>query len=43
MIDYIARFSVNDFENKVLNDHNSEVKKLAAAMGKRVDLRRPVS
>lgn len=43
MNDYIARFRVNDFEKQELKEHIREVQKLAAAMGKRVDLRRPVS
>ena len=47
MNDYIARFRVNfrvnDFEKQELKEHIREVQKLAAAMGKRVDLRRTVS
>ena len=43
MNDYIARFRVNDFEKQELKEHIREVRKLAAAMGKRVDLRRTVS
>ncbi len=40
MNDYIARFRVNDFKKQELKEHIREVQKLAAAMGKRVDLRR---
>ena len=40
MNDYIARFRVNDFEKQELKEHIKEVQKLAAAMGKRIDLRR---
>ena len=43
MNDYIARFRVNDFEKQELKEHIREVQKLAAVMGKRVDLRRTVS
>lgn len=47
MNDYIARFRVNfrvnDFKKQELKEHIREVQKLAAAMGKRVDLRRTVS
>ena len=43
MNDYIARFRVNDFEKQELKEHIREVQKLAAAMGKRVDLRRTVN
>ena len=43
MNDYIARFRVNDLEKQELKEHIKEVQKLAAAMGKRVDLRRTVS
>ena len=47
MNDYIARFRVNfrvnDFEKQELKEHIREVQKLAAAMGKRVDLRTTVS
>ena len=39
MNDYIARFRVNDFEKQELKEHIKEVQKLAAAMGKRIDLR----
>ena len=40
MNNYIARFRVNDFEKQGLKEHIREVQKLAATMGKRVDLRR---
>lgn len=40
MSNYIARFRVNDFEKQELKEHIREVQKLAAAIGKRVDLRR---
>lgn len=40
MNDYIARFRVNDFEKQELKVHIREVRKLAATMGKRVDLRK---
>ena len=39
----VSILRVNDFEKQELKEHIREVQKLAAAMGKRVDLRRPVS